>query len=139
MKIKSVWHNFQNTGPQYGTLVHVKPINGVIPPYIRILSSDWLMKGVFLFTNSSFFQLFHHCRDSCLKISQYYRKISRSRQNPFFKQFMTSRMLFELLGFLLSTNAKVQKMTTVSAVMLEIVEMYIFQIHLHYFFQRVVW
>jgi hypothetical protein len=40
-------------------------------------------------------------------------------------------MLFELLGFLLSTNAKVKKMTTVSAVMLEIVEMYIFQIHLH--------
>ena len=24
---KSVWHNFQNTGPQYGTLVHVR-ING---------------------------------------------------------------------------------------------------------------
>ena len=47
---------------------------------------------------------------------------------------MTSQMLFELLGFLLSTNAKVKKMTTVSAVMLEIVEMYIFQIHLHYFF-----
>jgi hypothetical protein len=47
---------------------------------------------------------------------------------------MTSRMLFELLGFLLSTNAKVKKMTTVSAVMFEIVEMYIFQIHLHYFF-----
>ena len=46
---------------------------------------------------------------------------------------MTSRMLFELLGFLLSTNAKVKKMTTVSAVMFEIVEMYIFQIHLHYF------
>jgi hypothetical protein len=43
-------------------------------------------------------------------------------------------MLFELLGFLLSTNAKVKKMTTVSAVMVEIVEMYIFQIHLHYFF-----
>jgi hypothetical protein len=39
-----------------------------------------------------------------------------------------------LLGFLLSTNAKVKKMTTVSAVMVEIVEMYIFQIHLHYFF-----
>jgi hypothetical protein len=39
---------------------------------------------------------------------------------------MTSRMLFELLGFLLSTNAKVKKMTTVSAVMFEIVEMYIF-------------
>ena len=34
---------------------------------------------------------------------------------------MTSRMLFELLGFLLSTNAKVKKMTTVSAVMFEIV------------------
>jgi hypothetical protein len=33
-----------------------------------------------------------------------------------------------------STNAKVKKMTTVSAVMFEIVEMYIFQIHLHYFF-----
>jgi hypothetical protein len=32
------------------------------------------------------------------------------------------------------TNAKVKKMTTVSAVMLEIVEMYIFQIHLHYIF-----
>jgi len=49
---------------------------------------------------------------------------------------MTSRMLFELLGFLLSINAlfKVKKMTTVSAVMFEIVEMYIFQIHLHYFF-----
>ena len=49
---------------------------------------------------------------------------------------MTSRMLFELLGFLLSTNAKEKKMTTVSAVMFEIVEMYmyIFQIHLHYFF-----
>jgi hypothetical protein len=49
---------------------------------------------------------------------------------------MTSRMLFELLGFLLSTNAlfKVKKMTTVSAVIIEIVEMYIFQIHLHYFF-----
>jgi hypothetical protein len=30
-------------------------------------------------------------------------------------------MLFELLGFLLSTNAKVKKMTTVSAVMVEIV------------------
>jgi hypothetical protein len=43
-------------------------------------------------------------------------------------------MLFELLGFLLSANAKVKKMTTVSAVMFEIVEMYIFQIHLHYFF-----
>jgi hypothetical protein len=35
-------------------------------------------------------------------------------------------MLFELLGFLLSTNAKVKKMTTVSAVMLEIVEKYIY-------------
>ena len=43
-------------------------------------------------------------------------------------------MLFELLGFLLSTNAKVKKMTTVLAVMFEIVEMYLFQIHLHYFF-----
>ena len=42
-------------------------------------------------------------------------------------------MLFELLDFLLSTNcnAKVKTMTTVSAVMFEIVEMYIFQIHLH--------
>ena len=40
-------------------------------------------------------------------------------------------MLFELLEFLLSTNcnAKVKTMTTVSAVMFEIVEMYIFQIH----------
>jgi hypothetical protein len=47
---------------------------------------------------------------------------------------MTSRMLFELLGFLLSTNAKVKKMTTVSAVMFEIFEMHIFQIHLHYLF-----
>jgi hypothetical protein len=28
---------------------------------------------------------------------------------------MTSRVLFELFGFLLSTNAKVTKMTTVSA------------------------
>ena len=45
---------------------------------------------------------------------------------------MMSRILFELLGFLLSTNAKVKKMTTVSAVMLEIVEMYIFQIYLHH-------
>jgi hypothetical protein len=54
---------------------------------------------------------------------------------------MTSRMLFELLGFLLSTNAlfKVKKMTTVSAVMFEIVEMYIFQIHLHYFFFSVLY
>ena len=43
-------------------------------------------------------------------------------------------MLLELLGFLLSTNAKVKKMTTVSAVIFEIFEMYIFQIHLHYFF-----
>ena len=51
-----------------------------------------------------------------------------------FLTFMTSRMLFELLGFLLSTNVKVKKMTTVSSVMFEIVEMYIFQIHLHYFF-----
>ena len=40
----------------------------------------------------------------------------------------------DLSEILLSTNAKVEKMTTVSAVMLEIVEMYIFQIHLHYFF-----
>ena len=103
----------------------------LIPPYIRMLSSDWLMKGVFFFNNSSFFQLLHHCRDICLKISRYYRKIYRSRRNPFFKQFMTSRILFELLGFILSTNAKVKKMTTVSAVMFEIVEMYIFQIHLH--------
>ena len=47
---------------------------------------------------------------------------------------MTSRMLFELFGFLLSTIAKVKKMTTVSADMFEIVEMYIFQIHLHYLF-----
>ena len=49
---------------------------------------------------------------------------------------MTSRMLFELLEFLLSTNsnAKVKTMTTVSAVMFEIVEMYIFQIHLHWGF-----
>jgi hypothetical protein len=46
---------------------------------------------------------------------------------------MTSRMLLELLGFRLSTNAKVKKMTTVSAVIFEIVEMYIFQIHLHFF------
>jgi hypothetical protein len=43
-------------------------------------------------------------------------------------------MLLELLGFLLSTNTKVKKLTTVSAVMFEIVEIYIFQIHLHYFF-----
>jgi hypothetical protein len=34
-------------------------------------------------------------------------------------------MLFELLGFLLSTNAKVKKMTIVS-LMFEIVEMYIY-------------
>jgi hypothetical protein len=47
--------------------------------------------------------------------------------------------LFELLWFLLSTNAKVKKMTTVSAVMFEIVEMYIFQIHLHYFFLADIW
>ena len=47
---------------------------------------------------------------------------------------MTSRMSFELIEFLLSTNAKVKRMTTVSAVMFEIVEMYIFQIHLHYLF-----
>jgi hypothetical protein len=52
---------------------------------------------------------------------------------------MMSRMLFELLGFLLSTNAKVKKMTTVSAVMFEIVEMYIFQIHLHYIFFSVLY
>ena len=47
-----------------------------------------------------------------------------------------SRMLFELLEFLLSTNcnAKVKTMTTVSAVMFEILEMYIFQIHLHWIF-----
>jgi hypothetical protein len=32
---------------------------------------------------------------------------------------MTSRMLFELLGFLLSTNVKVKNITTVSAVMFE--------------------
>jgi hypothetical protein len=46
----------------------------------------WLVdeRGIF-FTNSSFFQLFHHCRDICLKISWYYRKISHSRRNPFFK------------------------------------------------------
>jgi hypothetical protein len=42
--------------------------------------------------------------------------------------------LFELIEFLLSTNAKVERMMAVSAVMFEIVEMYIFQIHLHYFF-----
>ena len=47
---------------------------------------------------------------------------------------MTSRMSFELIEFLLSTNAKVKRMTTVSVVMFEIVEMYIFQIHLHYLF-----
>ena len=108
-----------------------------------MLSSDWLMKGVdergIFFTNSSFFQLFRHCRDICLKISRYYWKISRSRRNPFFKKFMTPRMLFELLGFLLSTNAKVKKMTTVSAVLFEIVEMYIFQIPLHYFFFSVLY
>ena len=52
---------------------------------------------------------------------------------------MTSRMLFELLGFLLSPNVKVKKMTRVSAVMFEIVEMYIFQIHLHYFFFSVLY
>ena len=44
---------------------------------------------------------------------------------------MTSRMLFELFEFLFSANAKVKKMTTVSGVMFDIVEMYIFQIHLH--------
>jgi hypothetical protein len=42
-------------------------------------------------------------------------------------------MSFELIEFLLSTNAKVERMMAVSAVMFEIVEMYIFQIHLHYF------
>ena len=38
----------------------------------------WLVdeRGIF-FTNSSFFQLFHHCRDIFLKISRYYRNISR--------------------------------------------------------------
>jgi hypothetical protein len=35
---------------------------------------------------------------------------------------MTSRMSFELIGFLLSTNAKVKKMMTVSAVIFEIVK-----------------
>ena len=43
----------------------------------------------------------------------------------------------ELFRFLLSTNAKQSKekwQTTVSAVMFEIVEMYTFQIYLHYFF-----
>ena len=97
-----------------------------------MLSSDWLMKGVFL-PILSFFKLFHHCRVICLNIPRYYRKIPRSRRNPF-KQFMTSQMLFELLRFLLSTNTKVKKMTTV----FEIVEMYIFQIHLHYFFLHVI-
>jgi hypothetical protein len=33
------------------------------PPYIGMLSCDWLIKEVW-FTNSQFFQLFHHCRGS---------------------------------------------------------------------------
>ena len=41
-------------------------------------------RGIF-FYQFFVFQLFHHCRDICLKISRYYRKISRSRRNPFFK------------------------------------------------------
>jgi hypothetical protein len=133
--------NFKDTH----TCMFINHILYIITPYIRMLSSDWLMKGVFFFTNSSFFsfsirieielnvsptkydksntwtplqrnlnicvvfevyfsclevifcgwgiffyqffvfQLFHHCRDICLKISRYYRKISRSRRNPFFK------------------------------------------------------
>jgi hypothetical protein len=46
----------------------------------------WLVdeRGIF-FTNFCFFPLFHHCRDICLKLSRYYRKISRWRRNPFFK------------------------------------------------------
>jgi hypothetical protein len=40
----------------------------------------------------------------------------------------------DVIRITLSTTAKVKNMTTVSAVMVEIVEMYIFQIHLHYFF-----
>jgi hypothetical protein len=31
---------------------HICLLFHVIPPYIRMLSSDWLMKGVFFFTNS---------------------------------------------------------------------------------------
>ena len=33
----------------------ISSISKLIPPYIRMRSSDWLMKGVFFFTNSSFF------------------------------------------------------------------------------------
>jgi hypothetical protein len=29
---------------------------GIIPPYIRVLSSDWLMKGVFFLPIFSFFR-----------------------------------------------------------------------------------
>jgi len=41
----------------------------LITPYIRMLSSEWLMRGVFFFTNSYFFQLFRHCRGICLIIT----------------------------------------------------------------------
>ena len=120
-------YNFSIATTKHGIFI-------LIPPYIRMLSSGWLMKGVFFFYQFFVFSAFPPLPGYLPKISRYYRKISHSRRNPFFKQFMKSRMLFELLGFLLSTNAKVKKMTTVSAVMFEIVEMYTFQIHLHYIF-----
>jgi hypothetical protein len=97
-----------------------------------MLSSDWLMKEVF-FTNSEFFQLFHHCR-GYLQISRTIGKYPARDEIPSLNSLWRHGCNSNYSGFFFQPTLKVKKMTTVSAVMFEIVEMYIFQIHLHYFF-----
>ena len=83
----------------------VLPILYIIPPYIRMLSSDWLMKGVFL-TNSSFFQLFHHCQDICLKISRYYRKNPARDEIPSLNSLLRHGCYSNYSGFFFQPTLK---------------------------------
>ena len=82
-----------------------------IPPYIRMLSSDWLIKGVF-FTNPYFFPLFPHRRCICpweFRIAWYLPNTTLVRKIPSLNRLWRHECNSELLGLLLPTNDKVKK------------------------------
>jgi hypothetical protein len=77
----------------------------IIPPYIWMLSSDWLIKDVFS-TISEFFLLFHHRRGICpweFRIAWYLPKLRwlgkfASPLNRYFSQItVTNRIYFYMI------------------------------------------